>query len=1064
MNEGYYRFPTVCHDTVVFVAEDDLWQVALSGGPANRLTAGLGTISHPRFSADGRHLAFTGKEEGDPEVYVMPSQGGEARRLTYLGSGAATVGWHPDGRIIFSTYYGNPFMAWRSLYAIDREGGEAHLLPYGRASWISFGPGAGIVLGRPTTDISHWKRYRGGTRGMLWIDREGNGTFEKFSRDDGNMVMPLWINNRIYFISDHEQHANLYSMRPDGSDTRRHTHHEDYAVRHLSSDGRHIVYCAGGDLYRYNIQEDKSEMIAVEFHSQRTQRQIKHVEAAEYWSEYNFSHDNHGLLFTARGKLYHLAPFAGPVRELGQSQGVRYRLTAPIDDQRILTISDEGGEERLEIREVGPNPLGSVVRVPIDFGIVSELVVAPNGQQAALANERQQLWTVDLTTLEAELVAETPHGPVAGFAWSPDSRWLAYALPQGLVTPLFLYNLSNKNSQQITNPILIDRRPAFDPEGKYLYFLSRRVFNPVGDAMKFDRSFPVGELPCLIPLSQETTSPFIRKPHVHEEELHLGGDESPEENQDTQIDLDGIEERVLAFPVKEGIFRKITGGSGRVFWSKTSPRAGGGDGLTSGPPAADDELVQYDLASLKEETLAEKLTSFRLSSDHKSMAVRIGSQLRVVGAGSKVNLAENKPGQDSGVVDFKRVHVKVEQLAEWYQMQREAWRWMREMFWVSDMGGVDWDAVYQRYARLLPRIGARSEFSDLIWEMQGELGSSHAYEFGGQYRSEPSHKMGFLGARFRWNTSENGYEIVELVHGDSADPNHTSPLLTPGANIAPGDILTAIDGEALGPDLPPGARLIDKAGQDVSITVSRKDAPTQTVTIRPLRNELPARYRAWVDSNRSYVHQRTNGRVGYIHIPNMGNAGFGEFHRGYLAEYDHQGLIIDVRYNGGGIVSPLLLEMLGRKRIAFVRTRHGLPRAYPYESPSGAMVALTNEHAGSDGDIFSHAFKMMNLGPLIGTRTWGGVIGIDYRYALVDWGTTTQPEDAFWFGDVGFGVENYGTDPDIVVEETPQAMAHGVDEQLERAIAEIEDILTNFAPIKPNFDQRPNRSPLPLPR
>ncbi len=1064
-NHGYYRFPTVHGDLVVFVAEDDLWQVPRTGGVARRLTNGWGSVSRPHLSPDGQWIAFVGREEGDTEVYVMPSKGGETRRLTYLGAGVAVVGWHPDGRILFSTYQGNPFLSWRTLYAVDKEGGEPELLPYGRASWVSYGPNGGVALGRPTTDSAYWKRYRGGTRGMLWIDQNGDGEFTKFAMEDGNVVTPLWIGSRIYFVSDHEGHANLYSMLPDGSHIQRHTHHEEYYVRNATTDGRHIVYHAGGDLYCYDVETATDQKIAVEFHTQRTQRQVKHVEAKEFWAEYALSPHGDDLLVTSRGKLFQMAPFEGPVQPLGTPQGVRYRLSLYIDDASILTVSDEGGEDHLEIHRMDQVP-EAVTRIPTDFGIVTELKASPDGQFAALTNERQELWLLDLKTFEPTQIASTPYGRIAGFDWSPDGRWIAYALPAQLTSAIHLYELAGKASHQITHPVLTDRRPVFDPDGKYLYFLSRRVYKPVWDNMKFDLSFPKGEIPCLIPLAKDTRSPFIPEPRplVPHSSDEKAPNEDDTDSKTVVIDLEGIQDRVLAFPVGEAIYHDIAAIAGHVLWTKTEPAGDDQDGLAAGPPAAKAELIRYDLKDLKEETVSDRTTSFSLSQDRKTLAIRIRSQLRVIKSGDKVDTKEDKPGRQSGIVDLGRIHVTVDQLAEWYQMQREAWRWMREMFWIPDMAGVPWDAIYDRYRRLVPRVTTRGELSDLIWEMQGELGSSHAYEFGGQYREEPQHRVGFLGARYRWHAEQAGYEVTALIHGDSWDPARTSPLLTPGANIQVGDIITAINGQPLGPDLPPGARLIDYARQEVSVTVMSPGGEARTVTVKPIRSEVPARYREWVEQNRAYVHKKTNGRVGYVHVPNMGSAGFAEFHRGYLAEYEREGLIVDVRYNGGGIVSPLLLEMLGRKRIAFARTRHGHIQPYPYESPTGALVALTNEHAGSDGDIFSHSFKLMNLGPLIGTRTWGGVIGIDPRYALVDWGATSQPEDAFWFKDVGLNVENYGTDPDIVVEETPQGMARGIDEQLDRAIVEAEKILTDFVPLKPDFSNRPERSAPPLPQ
>lgn len=1064
-NRGYYRSPAVHGDTVVFVAEDDLWTVPLTGGTARRLTAGLGSVARPQLSPDGQWIAFVGKEEGDNEVYVMPSQGGAVKRLTFMGGGAALVGWHPDGRIIFSTYQGNPFMSWRSLYAISKDGGEPELLPYGRASFVSFGPDGGVVLGRSTTDTSYWKRYRGGTRGMFWIDRQGNNDFKRFAMEDGNIVMPLWIGDRIYFISDHEEHANLYSMTPSGEDIRRHTDHEDYYVRSLSTDGRTIVYQAGGDLYAYDIQGGQTREIPVEFYSQRTQRQIKHLEATEYWDEYELTEHGDELLIASRGKLYQMAPFEGPVRQLGTVQGVRYRLAQYVDEHTLMVVSDEGGEDRLELRRQ-EHGAEHVTRIPTDFGIVTEMLASPDGQFAAIATERQQLWLLDLKTFDVTLVAETIHDRIPGIDWSPDSRWLAYALPGNLTTALYLYELATKTSHQITQPVLADRQPVFDPDGKYLYFLSKRVFKPVWDNMKFDLGFPKGEVPCLIVLSQDTTSPFIPQPRplVPHEQGEKAEDDKGAESKIVAIDLDGIQDRVLEFPVEEGLYYQIAAGHGQVFWTKTDPTGSDHDDFFDNGPSARGHLVKYQWDGLKEETLADKMTSFTLSNDRKTMAVRIRSQLKLVKAGDKLESKDDKPGRESGIVDLGRIHVTVDQLAEWYQIHREAWRWMREMFWVEDMAGVPWDTVYDRYRALIDRVSTRSDLSDVIWEMYGELGSSHAYEYGGQYREEPHHKSAFLGARYQWNQSQAGYKVTHIIHGDNANPARTSPLLSPGVNVQVGDVITAINGAPLGPDLPPGARLIDYARQIVSLTVVTPGAEPRTVDVKPIGSEVPARYREWVDQNRAYVHAKTGGRVGYVHVPDMSSAGFAEFHRGYLAEYDREGLIIDVRYNGGGIVSPLLLEMLGRKQVAYARTRHGHLQAYPYQSPTGAMVALTNENAGSDGDIFSHNFKQMNLGPLIGTRTWGGVIGINPRYHLVDWGGTSQPEDAFWFKDVGLAVENYGTNPDIWVDETPQGLAQGIDEQLDRGIHEIEAILKDFSALAPDFSNPPVRAAKPLPK
>lgn len=909
LTSGYYRFPTIHDDRIVFVAADDLFEVARDGGVARRLTTGLGSITRPHFSPDGEWIAFTGKEEGDTEVYVMPSRGGDVRRLTYLGAGQIVVGWHPDGRIIFSTYQGNPFLAWRTLYAISKDGGEPERLPYGRASWISFGPQGALVLGRPTTDSAYWKRYRGGTRGMLWIDENGQGAFHKFALDNANIVTPQGIGDRIYFIADLEDHGNLYSMHPDGSGLTRLTDHQDYYARSATTDGHSIVYHAGGDIYRFDVDSQSGLKVPIEWPYQRSQRQIRHVDAATYWSEYALDANGNHLALTTRGKVFDLAPFEGPVTAMGTPQGVRYRLTTYLAE-KMITVSDEGGEDHLEIHALHGL---DVTRVPGDFGILTELKASPDGQFAAFANERQELWTLDLKTLKSTRIAHTPHGRIPGFDWSPDGRWIAFALPGNLKTPLYLYEMASGQTHQITDPVLQDRRPTFDPSGQYLYFLSRRLFNPVWDNMKFDLSFPQGEIPCLIPLAQTTRSPFIPEPRplIPAESPHEEHDEA--ESHTIVIDLQDIQQRTLTFPVEEGLYHDIVAGISQVFWTKSEPAPADAGGLSAGPPPATAKLIRYDMKEHKEDTVFDKVSSFTLSADRKVLAIRSQSTLRVIKASDKVENKDKKPGRASGIVDLGRIHVTVEPLAEWYQMQREAWRWMREMFWVPDMGGVDWQAVYDRYRRLIPRIATRSELSDIIWEMQGELGSSHAYEFGGEYRHEPHHLVSFLGASYAWDAVLNGYRITDIVQGDPSDVKRSSPLLTPGIDVHPGDLLLAINGQPLGPDLPPGSRLIDYAHQDVELTLQGPDGP-RTATVRPLGSEIPLRYRQWVDSNRAYVHEKTQGQVGYIHIPNMGAPGFAEFHRGYLQEYDRAGLIIDVRYNGGGIVSPLLLEMLARRR------------------------------------------------------------------------------------------------------------------------------------------------------
>ena len=540
-------------------------------------------------------------------------------------------------------------------------------------------------------------------------------------------------------------------------------------------------------------------------------------------------------------------------------------------------------------------------------------------------------------------------------------------------------------------------------------------------------------------------------------------DEEKEEDH-IEIDLDGIQDRILAFPVDDGVYEQIRGIEGKVLFSWWPIEGSLNQRRPPGStPHANGVLDAYDFGDQKLETLVDGITAFEVSMDAKTLIYRMGNRLRLLHAGDKPdNKHGSAPSRQSGWLDLDRPRLAVLPGAEWAQMYRHAWRLQRDQFWSEDMQDVDWQRVYRRYWPLVDRVATRAEFSDLMWEMQGELGTSHAYEFGGDYKPEPSYDQGFLAADCVYDDQADGYRIAHIVRGDPWEEDGDSPLREPGLNIAEGDVLLSVAGHRLSKELTPQQALVNCAGDEVLLSIAGQngDKP-RTVTVKTLKSERSARYREWVEANRLRVHEATGGRVGYLHIPDMGPRGYAEFHRAFLAEVVHPGLIVDVRYNGGGHVSQLLLEKLARRRIGYDVQRWGRPSAYPSYAVLGPMVAITNERAGSDGDIFCHAFKLMKLGPLVGKRTWGGVIGISPRDPLIDGGITTQPEYSFWFEDVGWGVENYGTDPDIEVEITPEDWVAGRDPQLERSLAEVLRLLEENPPKMPDFDGRP-RKPLPV--
>lgn len=1083
----YLRSPAVHGDTLLVVADDDIWALPLTGGRALRLTDSRSAASTPRPSPDGQWLAHVAREESHPEVFVMPLGGGPAERWTHLGASVtAPRAWKGD-RLYVATNAGLPFVRDCQLVHLAEGDPVPHPAGWGTAHEVAFGADGRVLLGRNTTNQGRWKRYRGGTVGHLWLDADGDGQFQRLLPDlPGDVSSPMLIGDRVWFISDHDGVGNVYSCAEDGTDLRRHSDHTDFYARSAHTDGDTIVYAVGGDVWRLDpAAGDAPVKVPLDLRSPRTQRQRRFVDPARWLQSYDVHPKGTHVALRVRGMPFTMPLFDGPATQLGAREGVNHRLVNWLHDgERLVWLSDHDGEERLEVAAAD----GTTSRLAdIDVGVPLELVPNPVDATVAVTDQAGRLRVVNLDGGTVTEVASSVHG-VDHARWSPDGRWLAWSHRESAWHTASIRLWCRDDPEQTSlasDGRHANRAPDWDPAGRYLYWVASSRFAPVMDGTYFDHGFPMPDIVVAAVLSEEGRAPLHREPHAPGRPPAPGGrprpadqpgpsgpkptdpeasapaDRSPDgpadqapEPDDTasgeppaeapteppaksgppaiRVDLDGLAERVVRLPFPTGRYRAVTGLRGKVMALGTPLRP---EPLRAQKPTdrrPPGQLEVLDLSTGKHEVQVGAVTSYAVSADRRTLVYAVKRRLRAVRAGFKPpeGPAAEGPPRVSGWLALGRLSVQVSPPSEWRQMLDEAWRLQRELFWHADMSGVDWDGVRERYTALVDRVSTRAELSDLIWQMLGELGTGHAYERGGDHPAVPQAPLGFLGAELELDG--DGWRIGRILRGDPTNPATRMPLRAPGVRVAEGTALLAVDGVEVDTDTAPASLLVNKAGREVALRVA--DPDPREVRVVPLRGEVPLRYADWVTRNRERVHDMTDGSVGYVHVPDMGAAGFAEFHQQYLSEFDRDALVVDVRFNGGGNVSSLLLEKLAGQRIGYQLRRTGAVEPHPHHAPAGPLVAVTNERCGSDGDIFTHAWKRLELGPVVGTRTWGGVIGIQPRNPSVDGTVTTQPGFAFWFDDVGFGVENYGTDPTHEVEIAPQDAAAGRDPQLDTAV------------------------------
>ena len=1040
------RHPTVSRDSVAFEYAGDLWVVPRNGGQARRLTSTQGVEIDPYFSPDGSQIAFTSTVAGNTDVYLVPTAGGDPKRLTYHPATDRVRGWTPDGRrVIFASGADTaPQQSYVRLWTVGVDGGFPEPLPMPRAFSAAYSPDSRRLAYEefPTVffpdwlETSFWRHYRGGRTHPILLMNLSDYSIEKLPWDNTNDSSPMWLGNTIYFLSDRNFVNNLFSYNTATKQVKQLTQHDDFDIMTASAGAGAIVYEQAGYIYLVDAASGKAQRLNIEVTGDLPWARPQFKKVAGMIRNASLSPTGVRAAFEARGDIFTLPAEKGDYRNLTQSSGAHDR--SPVwspDSARLAWLSDASGEYQLMLGD----PLGlttpKAMALP-STAFFSAPAWSPDGTQILLQDNHRNLWTVEVSNGNATRIdADNFPDPTRSFdaMWSPDSKWITYSknLPSHL-RAIFVYSMGDKKSHQITDGLADSISPAFDASGKYLYFMASTNYGPSSgwlEMSSIDR--PVRRAIYLAVLGANEPSPLLPET----------GDEPPKPPEGAQtpppaaapravnvrIDFDNIGQRILAINVPPGDYGNLTSGAaGSLYY--TEPTA---------PGAPSFRLQRYDLRARAAAPFLEGIRSYSLSNDKKKMLYAAGAIWGIVPTDRP---APVKVGD--GPLNVAQLEMRVDPRAEWEQIYRENWRIQREYFYDPKFHGNDWQAIYEKYKALLPYVGHRADLNYLVAMVGGELTVGHSYLQGlGDVPAEDPVSVGMLGADF---AIENGhYRIKRILTGENWNPDLRAPLSAPGVQVSEGDYLLEVNGRALAPPTNLYAMFEGTAGRQTLIRVGKNPSGegSRVITVTPVPSDDGLRTRAWIEDNRRLVDKLSNGRLAYVWLPNTAGPGYTYFTRYYYAQQDKEGAIIDERYNHGGQVADYIVNELERKLMGYFVQRDGQPATSPTAGIYGPKVMLINEGAGSGGDALPYMFHQRKIGPMVGTRTWGGLVGTLGVPNLIDGNGITAPILAFYDLSGKWAVENEGVPPDIEVDYTPSAVINGHDPQLERAVQEAMKLL-----------------------
>lgn len=1051
------RFPTIHGNQVCFTYAGDLYTVAKEGGVARKLTNDAGFEMFAKYSPDGSQLAFTGQMDGNTEVYVMPAEGGSPKRITFtatlgrddvsdrMGPNNIVMTWKDNENIVFRSRK-QTFNSFKgSLFIVNTDGTPDQQLPFSYGGFCSYSPyGKKIAYSPIFREFRTWKYYKGGMAGDIYIYDFNSDESINITNNIGQDIFPMWHGDKVYYISDRDRIMNLFVYDINTKETKKLTNYSRYDIKFPSLGDKGIIYENGGELYFYEIASGEISNIPVIIKNDLPESRPSFKDASKSISSWSVSPDGKRAVFGARGDVFTVPAKDGIVRNLSHSNGVHDRNVEWSPKGKFISyVSDASGEDEIYI--INQNGEEDPIQLTENSDTYKfNPIWSPDGKYLLWGDKKLRLNILNIESKKLEVIANAKAWEIRDYSWSPDSKWVTYTLPENnTVSKIMVYQLETKETHQMTDNWYDASNPSFSSDGKYLFFISGRSFNPIYSRTEWNHAYQDMDKIYFIALEKDTPNPFAPENDEveieEEKEDSKSEEEKAEESIAVKIDFDRVFERVLSLPVDVSNYFNVNVVDNSVYFAEWDRKAG------------DVKLHLYDLKSQKDNVIGSS-RSYIISADKKHMFISERGKYAIISLPkSKINVTDYMPTD--------KMNVWVNPKEEWDQIYNEAWRQMRDFFYDENMHGVDWKDVNKKYESLVPYVNNRKDLTYIMGEMIGELSVGHAYINGGDVNEPERIKMGLLGAKLE-RESNGFYKINTILKGQNWDKSVRSPLTEVGVNASEGDYIVAVDGKDVSTVNNIYELLFGKAETEVILSINSKASlnGAHDEIVMPIADESKLYYYNWVQHNIDKVNKATNGQVGYIHIPDMGPDGLNEFVKHFYPQLNKKALIIDDRGNGGGNVSPMIIERLNRELTMYGMARNTSITTKPAQMILGPKVLLLDQYSASDGDLFPYQFKKLGIGKTIGVRSWGGVVGIRGSLPFIDGADLRKPEFApFDTEGKKWIIEGYGVDPDIEIRNDPAKEFKGIDEQLDKAIEVILKDLEDYKGI-PEIPAKPNKS------